>query len=312
MVFAQIFRWVAFLSLTGGVGACAPYRNMSVEVLRPAQVSVDRAGRVGVLDRNMAYRTTPIRFKDEEGARMELAEQFAAGMQDVMQAAGREDSLACWRESRMDTLAAPELPMPLARDSVDAFCRNHGVDYVVALEMCWWEVRKEEMFYNGLVRLYTAGGEVPPDSVRFALEMGNVHDLEYYEDLYGFLKSAVREQGRVYAERIVPHWEICERRIYNRGRILRLGDAYYRDGKEEEALKVWEAALRLSGKTAVRAAMNVAWMYEKAGEYDEAAALLTKLRGVKPKEAEYLAEYLEVLAGRMREKIVLDEQFGHI
>lgn len=312
MVFTQIFRGVACLLLAGALGACAPWRNVAVEVLRPAPVVVKPEARVGVWDRNVSYRTTPLRFKDEEGARAELLEQFARGMEEVMQAVGRTDSVVYLLDSRADTLEQPALPEPLARDSVDALCRTLGADYVASVEMCWWELRGEEISYHWLVRLYAAGEEAPLDSARFVQEVGSMRELEYYGDLYDFLQLAAKERGMEYAGRMVPHWETCRRRIYNRGRILRLGDAYYRDGKEEEALGVWNAALRLSAKTAVRAALNIAWMYEKAGEYEAAAALLTKWQGgrqaMKSGDADYVAAYLELLAERMKERVLLDEQ----
>lgn len=314
MVPAQIFCRVVVLLAGVFFTACSSYRVFPVDTLKPAPIPVVTEGKIGILERNISYQNTPVKFREEERARLELLKQFAIGVKTLFEEVDNRDSLLFMSDARQHSLHRPHLPEAYPADTVRSFCRQFGLDYLISLEVTFFEIQESNLSYNWFVRLYSPHTFAPLDSVLLMYEIGNIHDFEYYDDLYELLKIVARDKGAEYARRIVPYWETTERRIYNKGKILRLGDAYFREGQEEKAVKVWEGATRLGLRTAVKAVINIAWMYENRGEFDRAYSILMQmLKTVKEKkyqgkDAEYLKTYSVLLSERIEEEMLLEQQ----
>ncbi len=59
-----------------------------------------------------------------------------------------------------------------------------------------------------------------------------------------------------YAERLTPTWKPEQRRIYTNNRLLNLGYYHFENENDEEAQRIWNAALNLKPRVAARAAVN--------------------------------------------------------
>lgn len=314
MVPAQIFCRIVVLLAAVFSTACSSYRVFPVDTLKPARIPVGTEGKIGILERNISYQNTPVKFREEEKARLELLKQFAIGVKTLFEEVDKQDSLLFMSDARQHSLHRPRFPEAYPADTVRSFCRQFGLEYLLSLEVTFFEIQESNLSYNWFVRLYSPHTFAPLDSVLLKYEIGNIHDFEYYDDLYELLKIVARDKGSEYARRIVPYWETTERRIYNKGKILRLGDAYFRDGQEEKAVKVWEGATKLALRTAVKAVINIAWMYENRGEFDHAYSILMQmLKTVKEKkyqgrDVEYLKTYSVLLSERIEEEMLLEQQ----
>lgn len=66
--------------------------------------------------------------------------------------------------------------------------------------------------------------------------------------------------------------------MYTSGKVLRLGDTFLRHGDSEEAFNIWTGALKLTPKTAVQAGINLGWLYENAGDFEQARDILSECR----------------------------------
>ena len=112
----------------------------------------------------------------------------------------------------------------------------------------------------------------------------------------------------------MPTWNAVERRIYRQGRVLALGEAYWRNGQDAEAVEVWQRASRLSGKTAVQAYVNLAWLQESREDFTRALELLREAERIVQEEnvsggvADYVDEYIRILEKRLRERDILSQQ----
>ena len=100
---------------------------------------------------------------------------------------------------------------------------------------------------------------------------------------------------------LVPSWQKTQRRVYTSGKVLRLGDTFLRHGDSEEAFNIWTGALKLTPKTAVQAGINLGWLYENAGDFEQARDILSECRKLaeenklKGEEVNYLKDYLEII-----------------
>lgn len=136
--------------------------------------------------------------------------------------------------------------------------------------------------------------------------------------MVGRIRVGAWDMGANYARRILPSWVHTERRIYCQGKILRVGDALLLNGREEEAIRIWENAIKLENKTALRAGINLAWVYENAGEFGQAEALLQKALNlarrlqIKRGDKTYIEYYLQIIRQRRERLTVLEQQMQDV
>lgn len=116
-----------------------------------------------------------------------------------------------------------------------------------------------------------------------------------------------------YAGRIVPHWKESERRIYRFGKVVRMGYIYYKAEKLDEAIDIWSVAGQ-SPSQAIKSGLNLAWVYENAGDMEQALQILQTTKQLAEKEnihnktTVYLDEYLKIVEKRAEQVERLDEQ----
>jgi tetratricopeptide (TPR) repeat protein len=94
------------------------------------------------------------------------------------------------------------------------------------------------------------------------------------EDYAGSISEFFYRKGWSYAEYLAPAWMPAERRIYLGDKLLDSGYYFFEQEQFERAGEIWERALERKPSVATRAAVNIAWLLERNGEFEAAARLL--------------------------------------
>lgn len=139
-------------------------------------------------------------------------------------------------------MRSDSIPPAYPAADIQKICRTFGLDYVVSLETYYYTVneRSGSIKSNYCVRLYAADEPAPVDLVVYRDDL-----TDYLTDEFNFLdfiRANAWDKGALYCKRLIPHWEVTERRVYNRQKVLRMGDIFYRQNDVEQAMKLWEAA----------------------------------------------------------------------
>lgn len=293
--------------------SCSAYRSLQIEVLQPASIEVERGKRVAFMDRNIRQEDSPLLFVDPESEKS-LFREFARGINHVFTEM-EYDTLILLAERDRTLLPENVYPYTIPTDTVNSLCRKFNMEYIISLEMQYYEVRRHIVTCKWLVRLYKSGCHAPLDSIILS---GFLPDMEY-EDmdlLFQDIQIACWDKGASYAKRITPYWEQTERRVYGQGKVLGLGDVFLQEGKTEEAIRIWKGACELSGKRAIQAGINLAWVYEDSGDFARALGFLEwaeKLAGenrINNQTTVYLQEYLQIIRQRIEQQKILDQQIN--
>lgn len=307
MVFTQIFCWlIVAIGSCCFLAGCSAYRTVRIETLEPAKFFLERGNRIAFLDRNI--------FSQVDSAQIALsqkmiAKSFSDGINDGLVSA--EPSNTPIILEQIDASGSKDhLPEMLEYQQIVRLCSKFKMDYIVSLENHFLQRKDKKYHYSWLIRLYHYSSFTPVDSCVFENKLSKTKKDELMDELM----ETSWKTGVKYAERILPYWKESERRVYRNGKALRLGDMFYRSGQLDEAIKVWSAARQISVEEAVRAIFNLAWVHENAGDIEMAAQLLkeaeqlAKGQNIRPKDADYLKEYLKIINLRIENIKLLDNQ----
>lgn len=293
--------------------SCATYRVLEVEVLQPAQIQIEQGKRIALLDRGIRKENSPIIFSDPLGD-MELVSEFASGINSITTAMEYDTILMLMGKERF-FLKDNLYPFLLSADSVKSWCNKFKVDYLISIDMIYYEKSRYYLNNKWKISLYKNNAVTVLDSITLVSLLPN----QEYEDsdfLLQDLHVAYWEQGAKYARRIIPYWEQTERRVYHRGKVLSLGAVLLNNGKIDEAVEVWDGARKLSDKTAIQASINLAWVYENAGEFDYALNLLQEAKntaeqkGIQNETTIYLEKYIQTIQKRIQQQEILNKQIN--
>lgn len=292
------------------------YRNVSIEILKPAVVTLDSCRRVALLDRNVIYHADSSFFLyDYEGiTRLDLFEYFNTGM-DYGFVEAELDTVIPLRESSVTRLDHSVLPEPLTAAQINKIFTDFHTDYIIGVEGHVYRVSRKEHLVKSIwfIRLYDCRSASVTDTCFMisGFPVNKILDDETYADE---IAGIAWEKGVEYTNRILPHWEETVRRVYNKGRILGLGDTFFRQGNLQEAERLWCAALKTSPKMALKAATNLAWLYENNGHFEEACHILEEVieqarrKGIVNECVSYNTEYLKELRQRVLDSRLLQQQ----
>jgi len=296
--------------------SCRPYRVLEVEILRPAKIQVEPGKKVALLDRGIRLNDSVFIFQDEE-VEAEFRKEFMRGMNKVLVDMSYDTILPVEGKERMKIYKDMKIKN-LPPDSVMAWCRKFQADYLVSLEVIGYEWKEGKISCYWQTGLYKSGERWPLDTFRMYTVLPE--KVSYYKDGNNWLMEDIYtanwNSGVTYARRIVPYWEKTERRMYNRGRALGLGDGFWQAGRKKEAMNIWEGLIRFSDKKALKACLNLAWSYEEAGDFDASLAYLNqagKLVQQKKRKgmlADYLKDYLQQIEMRIKQLDALELQLN--
>lgn len=309
MVFTQVFYWLKAISivlLAYLFVSCGSYRAFHVEVLEAADAPIKSGKRIGFLDRDVHYAADTVFFlyRVKGIKRHELPQYFYYGLIDGLREGAGVDSVVLMTGRKPFYLNNNQTVEPISQQEISRICNALGVDYIVALENLYYSsnFQTQNLFINYAIRLYSGDGSLS-DSLVFNEDITGVMSEEY--DIAEIISQYTLSCGNIYAQRLVPHWENVARRVYNKGRVLRVGDVALQNNNPEDALRVWQAAGAKSPKRAVQAAINSAWVYENAGDFSGAVELLNGAKaeaekhGIRNADTRYLDEYMAILKSRV-------------
>ncbi len=313
MVFTHILRWLFSLGLLSVMSSCVSYRSLEIEFLQPAETNIEAQSRVALLDRGIRMKDSPVIFTDTLTEKS-LFTQFANGMNYIFTDAGRDTvvPLKAGKRLLITHLGFPEI---LSDGQVEHYCNLSQTDYLLSIELQLYLYAEPLVQCKRLIRFYQSHAPFLVDS--FILT-DTLPVLEIYnsKDLLTGLKATSWDQGAKSARKMVPHWERTERRIYNGKKILKVGDVLWQNGEQEQAKKIWEAALKQKDQSAAQACLNLAWYYENAGDYEEAMKCLNQAKGrIKNPDRQnettvYLKHYMKLLQQRIAQREELYRQMA--
>lgn len=300
--------------MIAGAFSCSGYRTLSVDVMQPAKVGIEPGIPIALMDRNIRVSDDIHHLLAKYGDidRNNLFVEFVDGMRYVLEESNFSDTLVPLMFQEVTLHEKGFFPLPMEADTVKSLCRRFGVGYLAVLELQYYRTAGQQLNNNWLLRLYRADSGCPIDSLALCNHIGRHTD--HTEEFLENVLAGAWEKGSEYARRIVPYWEPTGRRVYNGGKVLRLGDYYLREGNIDKAIEVWSAALKLSPKIAIRAAIDLAWIYENAGDFRQAAGILEEAedlaesRELKNAAVDYLRKYVQVIHQRIEKSKVLDRQ----
>lgn len=309
-MFCRSFFLAAAFSFT----SCMSYRELQVEVFCPAEIPIEKGKKVMLLDRNIYSKDSQVVFQDER-AEAGLSGDFVRGMNYVSVGAGG-DTVVSLPVQRRTELERGACPSPLPDDSLLFWAGRFGADYIVSLELQYYELESRVLECKSLVRLYEWGKSEPVDSVVLGavVRWPEIEGEEEEPDLFQHIRAAYWDEGVACAKRIFPHWEEGVRRVYKNGKMLGMGDALWQDGQTGKAVKIWESACGKSSGTGVRARINLAWAAEHEGDFrlalrylQEAEEMAGRVKTGTDLDA-YLKRYLREIKRRIERQESLERQ----
>jgi hypothetical protein len=289
------------------LAACGGYRVVHVEVLRPAAVELP-GDEITLLfaDRKIVHAGDTLSARELEKilgvTRDDLVKYLYLGLHDGLR----------WGERRASVERLPSPPVTFVADSVIPPPANAGevaagreASHVLTVEYCTFREtagRRVDLEGNTLLRLLDVATGAVLDSVTSDFLEATTEITS--DDFPGSIREYFYQKGWSLATRLVPSWEPGERRIYTGHKLLSFGAYLLDEGDAGRALEAWSAGLHRRSSLATRSAVNVAYLLEREGEFEEAARLLEEtLERARPsgRLAAYARERAEALKRRAGE-----------
>lgn len=295
--------------------SCAGYRTLQVDVLEPAVVTLGKDKKIGFWDRNIRSQyDSSFVFNSYSGISSdELAYVFYSVLQEALKES-ETDTMQFVSGKNKRYVPDREIPAPLAAGKFVEIGRRFGMDYIVALEKTGYRIDPAEKHvkFDLFLRLYDCRRGDAPDSVLYENDLKEALMSGYA--LADCMKELMEERGNEYVCRLKPYWQTVERRVYNGGRVLKMGDVFFLRNDREQAKRLWEAATRLTPGQAVRGCLNLAWLYEMEEDFSAAERMLqqglriAEEKGLDNADTDYLKMYMKVIVKRIKDRALLDRQ----
>jgi len=329
------------------IGAsCSATRNMQVQVMRPARITVPQTIQsVALLNRSVPMEGTQLEsvLTGEKPAQdKDLSEECQRGITETLNTSSRFKIARV--EGTMNAADGKSLGFgaPMTWELIDSLCKHYNTDALMSLEYFDTDfsvVNPGATAAAAVNSVLNGNGTVEVTGKANATAGFRIYDPKnktiIYEDRFGYsrtwrqqstnpIDAAARlikknealfvvsyETGSEFAMDIVPlyYWE--HRYLYKgkKGR-MEIGERQALAKDWEGALKTWTDAFESERKSKVRAraAFNVALAYEVLGNLEQALAWAQKayVEGGK----DIALNYSSLLDQRIREQQKIDEQTG--
>lgn len=294
------------------LASCTTYRELSIDVLKPSALDLKPGEKIAFADRNIVQTrdSASARFLQENLylSRADLVNAFYEGVRDGIKWGGKE--LTVKRVEDPDPVIYPESlekPDPLTLEEIRELVADQELSYLLSVEFCKFRLsgdgRSVDLNNHMLLRLYDVTNADIVDEIesqRLA-STARIHP----GDPTGSTREYVYQKGWSYAERITPMWIPDTRRIYTGHRMLDVGHIFFEEGNYEQAGIAWKSAMdNARPSVSVMAAINLSWLYERTGHFEEA---LEMLQGIKLPENERkltrdLQDYLDHQIHRLKQR----------
>lgn len=298
--------------------SCSSYRSFPVDVLKPAPITLGKGAYIGYWDRNIRCTADSsfILYHQEGVTPPELSFLFYQGVNAVWNQNREGDSLMALSGRYVSYVDRDTFPRPAPPSEIKRLCYTFGVDYLVTLEMFDYhlDMDLQKIYSNYYVRLYSRFSGLPIDSVIFREDLYPYLTEEY--EYIDYIADQAWRNGTLYAERFTPSWKEVRRRVYNRQKVLRMGDIFFLNNNVEQAENLWKSATKLSPRVALQAYVNLAWMYENEGDFEQSRQMLQQALELARKHridnavVTYIGEYLTTIEERIKEIDLIDQQLN--
>ena len=300
--------------------ACRSYQELQVDTLKPAEFNLKDQARLVLVDRKIVHQRDHLSSKTLRDAlgvtRDDLVNFFYIGLEDGL--AWGEKKMTLERLYGMNKVVVDDeyVAPPLIMASILNSTHLTMPDYVLSVEYCRFylpENGRVELSNNLVLCLYDPmSGEMLDSLVSNRLYAQTRRNPL---DPHASVREYMYQKGWSYAERLVPVWVPSTRRIYENHRLLKTGHYFFIKDDLTRAKTFWEAALKLKPDTSVKAAVNLAWLHEREGDFDLALQLLLQAQkrlqeeGTKKNtDTTYLEDYIKILQQRIEDSDKLSEQ----
>lgn len=323
MIMSVFTRRIGRLARQAGVGlvavlcfsACAGFRTLEVSVLQPGKLNLEKSNlRVMFLDRKLIHETdrfTAAALYQAVGLRRaDVVDCFYDGLRDGLRNGVRPVSLTKGLGLSPRYIPDGMVPTPMTLMEIRRGNRVGNNQYILGMEYCDFGLvggREVHLDDNILLRLYRVADGSVVDEVR-SDTLGLRAETVPGDD-FATICNFFYNKGWAYAERMLPTWKPTLRRIYGGNRVLELGDYYFEQEKYDDAQTVWTRALSMKPIVAVKAAVNLAWLYERQENYEAAKALLeAALKSYPGRKDPALQNYVEDYLRDIQERIDTEDE----
>ncbi|WP_294139496.1 DUF6340 family protein [uncultured Sanguibacteroides sp.] len=302
-----VILFLVFSCLT----SCVGYRLLDIDVLEPADRELKQGDiKILFLDRKLIYRSDSLSLRELRNLsgliREDLVECFYDGFQAGIHNSAKKVVLGRAIGLNNRYMSDTTNPAPLTLSELQTVNKG-SYSYVLGVESCMFRLydRYNAVVDNALfLRLYDTESNQPIDTMhsnilRSAITAGE--DINAICDFYYQL-------GIEYAKHLVPTWQPEKRRIYLGNNTLKLGYYFLKDEKYDQAYEIWSAALHMRPLVAVKATVNLAWLYERQGNFQGAIDLLNaalehmeKYNVKNSNISEYIENYIQILNQRIKD-----------
>ena len=325
----KLGRMLGVAAAVLGLAGCAGYRTLEVSVLEPGRLELEKTNlRVMFLDRKLVHesdeRTAADLYRAVNLRRDDVVDLYRAvnlrrddvvdclfdGLRDGLRNGARPVSLTKGLGLSPRYIPDDTTPAPLTAEEIRRGRGAGAFDYVLGVEYCDFRLDGWDRIYlddNVLLRLYrVADGKVVDEVLSDTL---GGDDWASGGDDYAKICNFFYGKGWAYAERMVPTWRPAWRRVYLGNRVLSLGNYYFEREQYADARTVWTAALEGRPLVAVKAAVNLAWLYEREENYAAGAALLeAALRSWPGRRSPALRSYVEDYLDELRRRVETEDE----
>lgn len=309
----------AFL-FVGFLASCSSYKVLNIDVLHPGELNVgNKNAQILFIDRKLMHESDSLSayqlFASLRLRRDEVVNHFYNGVRDGLRNGVQPILLV--KGLGLNTGYIPDgyTPAPISPEGIAALEKISGQTYVLSVEYCKFGLDGASRLMldtNLFVRLYDPEGIVVDSATTHKLD--DVDETLFEGNNYDIICNFFYNNGVKYAERLTPTWKPEQRRIYTNNRLLNLGYYHFENENDEEAQRIWNAALNLKPRVAARAAVNLAWFYEKDGNFSSAKALLEaalktlQANNINDNLSVYITDYIKRLEKRIKDETKIMEQ----
>lgn len=293
--------------------SCGTYRTISIDVMQAADVDLGQGKKkIAFLDRNIRSEsdTALLLFHLEGITHADLGYLLFCGLNELDRV-DKFDSVPSLTIPPVAILKYRGLPVGLSSDELINLYQKTGLDYLISLEGFYYNFKGKEVSSDCFIRLYSLPDARCIDSVLYREDLTEAIE---YNTFVGVIRENAYQKGIIYLERIAPHWVNMQRRMYGSGKALGMGDLFYQKGDIEEALKIWEGVMQQGGRQGIKAFLNIAWIYENAGDFQTAEETLKNGLEIAHKNkingniVWYLEHYLKMIQKRIVDSGILSGQ----
>lgn len=313
-------RTIGACLLLGCLASCGSYKVLDIDVLKPGGINL-RDGNMQIMfvDRKLIHASDSLSglqlYFNLRLQRDDLVKCFYEGVRDGLYNGVRPVAFIRGLGLTKKYISDGIEPEPIIPEEIRKLVNYSKVTHTLAVEYCRINLDPSlclTLNDNLLIRLYDSNGQVI-DSVNSS-QLNAVNDSYVGNDDRETICNFFYDKGVSYAERLTPSWKSEERRIYTDNRVLSVGYHFFQNEDVNEARRIWEAALALKPNVAAKAAVNLAWLYEKDGNFSGAKALLEAAEktlqkaNISNKVSVYIREYIEILDRRIKDETKIMEQ----